>query len=731
MPSSLSCRSYFVRCRDANVDLCACLANRHLAFVEQLSQFEALSRCQSSTTLGRRAAVCFRASEHSWSHCFQFHSVFFWFFWINLSPGSKRSYVDWLVGNHPSLRPFADVLAAARDVFLRLRQVNVTVDALSNLATGTYMWPTSVAKPRKRGEVDRFFGPSQGQFVMMGRGFVRGVVEAMGGDDPAKRIFLYGPQGVGKSHILAAVALFCSVRRAKGDVGAPPVCYIPDMKEALADSKYLFKCLVQAFIDQPDVLVKIVDIGMNVDESFNLPALVGWSRARSGVVFIADQCNEVGNTQEPEDKALNKMVEGVGAENWLLFAASSNQTKVDVFTFGSTGGDKALKMLVGKFSYEEYCEFVRANFSVHAPFLVATPRPPRTPAGQEPALIDLIEEVTGFLPLQVYQLCLAVADGLQNRKQGYSMSGTVQESIQNLSANFTADALNKLNLGFFKAGIEIPKYAIRNASAYAPPLYVDLETKVEMMTKAVGSTTSFRNGLQGALGVDWRFFYPEGHDMVAVAVSELIRVAAVSAVVDFASKLDLEKQKKYFKSLSSAMGLNASVKGFVLEAVVNGCLSFCKWDDPTQPFNGFGFPGWPSQAGKVDYFGINGYVCKGDDFDATLLIPTVWRYPLVDSVIVYQHNNHCYVVGIQITTRTPVQHAHSIAFVTDPLSHLKFVPPGFWAGGGQPARFTVALLWIVHQEDVDTLPPVNVGVHQAAIPLQHFQTVCGVPIPSR
>ena len=254
-------------------------------------------------------------------------------------------YVDWLVGNHPSLRPFADVLAAARDVFLRLRQVNVTVDALSNLATGTYMWPTSVAKPRKRGEVDRFFGPSQEEFVMMGRRFVRSVVDAVGED---RRIFLYGPQGVGKSHVLAAVALFCSVRRAKGEVGAPPVCFIPDMKGALEHPVYMFQCLLQTFIDQPDVLGGLANV------HFDIPALVDWARLRSGILFIADQCNEVGNTQLPKDLALNEMVESVGPFNWLLFAASSNQTKVDVFYVGS-GGDKALKMMVEKFSYEEYC----------------------------------------------------------------------------------------------------------------------------------------------------------------------------------------------------------------------------------------------------------------------------------------------------------------------------------------------------------------------------------------
>ena len=246
--------------------------------------------------------------------------------------------------------------------------------------------------------MDRFFGPSQGQFVMMGRGFVRGVVEAMGGDDPAKRIFLYGPQGVGKSHILAAVALFCSVRRAKGDVGAPPVCYIPDMKEALSDDKYLFKCFIQAFIDQSDVLAEIVSIGVNANRSFNLPSLVGWARASTGVLFIADQCNEVGNTQLPKDVALNEMVEGVGADNWLLFAASSNQTKVDVFYVGS-GGDKALKMMVEKFSYEEYCVFVRSNFLEEAALLAPNVRP--VPVGQDPTLIDLVEEITGFLPLHV------------------------------------------------------------------------------------------------------------------------------------------------------------------------------------------------------------------------------------------------------------------------------------------------------------------------------------------
>ena len=198
-------------------------------------------------------------------------------------------------------------------------------------------------------------------------------------------------------------------------------------------------------------------------------------------------------------------------------------------------------------------------------------------------------------------------------------------------------------------------------------------------------------------------------------------------------KLAMDVRKTYLQALSPAMNVNPSVKGFIVETIINECLKVCDWS-PLFDALGKGFPRHPSFPSNVhDFksFGTAGYNQQGPGFEPLLLIPSVWRNPLVDAVIVYQHNNHCYVVGIQITTRTPVQHAHSLAFVTDPLSHLKFVPPGFWAGRGQPARFTVALLWIVHQEDVDTLPPVNVGVHQASVPLQHFQTVCGVPIPSR
>jgi len=619
------------------------------------------------------------------------------------------SYVDWLVGNHPSLRPFADVLAAARDVFLRLRQVNVTVDALSNLATGTYMWPTSVAKPRKRGEVDRFFGPSQEEFVMMGRRFVRSVVDAVGED---RRIFLYGPQGVGKSHVLAAVALFCSVRRAKGEVGAPPVCYIPDMKGALGNTKYLFKCLVQAFIDQPDVLVELFAV------VFDIPTLVKWAtEMKSGIIFIADQCNEVGNTQQAKDVALNDFVADVGDDNWLLFAASSNQTKVDVFYVGS-GGDKALKMMVEKFSYEEYCVFVRSNFAEEAALLAPNVRP--APVGQDPTLIDLVEEITGFLPLQVYQTCLAVRsrrlDGLTKNPVVPFDAGMVRQCLSVLSEQFSVDIANKINSDFFMDG----------KAEY-------LDTKVKIIALAAKCDQGFKNQIFLSKQLDWRYFYPEGSEMVAKPVSELARVAAISATVAASMKLTMDVRKTYLHALSAAMNVNPSVKGFIVETIINECLKVCDWS-PLFDALGGGFPRHPSFPSNVhDFksFGTAGYNRQGPGFEPLLLIPSVWRNPLVDAVIVYQHNNHCYVVGIQITTRTPVQHAHSLAFVTDPLGHLKFVPPGFWAGRGQPARFTVALLWIVHQENVDTLPPVNVGVHQASVPLQHFQTVCGVPIPSR
>jgi len=135
-------------------------------------------------------------------------------------------YITWLVEEHSQLLPYTAILEKAREVFLKLKNDTETANSFSQLMSKELLWPASI----KLANVQRlrFFGQGETTFTFLGRAFVREVA-----DSDCRRIFLYGPQGVGKSHILAAVALVLSVRFAKGEAGSLPVCYIPDMADAL------------------------------------------------------------------------------------------------------------------------------------------------------------------------------------------------------------------------------------------------------------------------------------------------------------------------------------------------------------------------------------------------------------------------------------------------------------------------------------------------------------------
>lgn len=172
---------------------------------------------------------------------------------------------------------------------------------------------------------------------------------------------------------------------------------------------------------------------------------MNWARQQFGTILFADQCNEVGFSQDPEDVALNGLVADVGMFNWLLFAASLDPDLVDVFSRGSSGGDQALKLLVPRFTFEEYCAFVRFNFPILAPNDSAPLQ--RLVSGEEPLLTHLVEEITGFVPLQVYKLCLAVPRD-QNPDEKI-----IRDCLSRFSASFAVEVFNKVEAGFFGAHV--------------------------------------------------------------------------------------------------------------------------------------------------------------------------------------------------------------------------------------------------------------------------------------
>jgi len=648
-------------------------------------------------------------------------------------------YLVWLTKKYPQLLQHQAILEKAREVFLKLKNVDETAESLSQLVSKELLWPTSAQLTESQSI--RFFGQSAATFTFLGRSFVRQVA-----DSTRRRIFLYGPQGVGKSHILAAVALVLSVKFAKGEAGSLPVCYIPDMGDALNEGIF-FSCFLQAFINQP---TELAAVGL-IDPS-DVPSLGRWTRNHGGITFIADQCNAIGKSLEPgkqqtrEDEALEKLIKGAGFGNRLIFAASSNQTKVDVFST-SMDQDPALKILIPPFTRDEYCSFLEGSFPQFVTQLTSNaslfdPTPPALPAAfaalvvpaapAAPAggnvvaarpLITWVEETTGFVPLEVYTFCQKLEQiRKRKREQGHD---------ENLSLREVSDSLNEFSTSITTRILEFLKGSFYGVVGQF------LANKISAMSLAASGVCGFRNTAPMPRDVDWRFYYPVGEAMVAVPVSVLANRTVIAALTEKAQDFTRDERKKLLKEISGSFNLrNPSVTGFIVEGIIIACLKTCGWGS----FNKFDFPSWPSNVKAAVNFDGDGHLLPGSDFDATLLIPNKWNFPLVDAVMVYQTKTkgngnvdviHCYVVGIQITIAKPTEHAHSYEFVTDAARHLQFVPESYWlprlrADPPHPPKFSVGLLWIVHERDLGNLPA---GDHQGAVGLEWFTGESGVPIP--
>ena len=113
------------------------------------------------------------------------------------------------------------------------------------------------------------------------------------------------------------MALVLSIRFAKGEAGSLPVCYIPDMADALNNSGYSFACLLQAFITQPTELASLAGI-----KPSDVPSLVKWTnQGGRSITFVADQCNAVGKPVAA-DATLEELTKGMSMNSRFIFAAS-------------------------------------------------------------------------------------------------------------------------------------------------------------------------------------------------------------------------------------------------------------------------------------------------------------------------------------------------------------------------------------------------------------------------
>ena len=201
---------------------------------------------------------------------------------------------------------------------------------------------------------------------------------------------------------------------------------------------------------------------------------------------------------------------------------------------------------------------------------------------------DLVEDITGFVPLQVYQLCLALekirvskpADGIGQGAQPLEEE-EVRDCLEEFSVSLTRDILLKLWDSFVM---------LRG---------VDLEVKVEAMSLAASGNFQFRGLRQYPREVDWRYYYPVGNSMVAKSISVLANRACIAATVEAARVLDMDKRKKILNEISGAFKFeNPSVTGFIMEGIIIACLKVCNWSH----FPHLGFPGWPAKSSNIFMF---------------------------------------------------------------------------------------------------------------------------------
>ena len=256
--------------------------------------------------------------------------------------------------------------------------------------------------------------------------------------------------------------------------------------------------------------------------------------------------------------------------------------------------------------------------------------------------------------------------------------------------------------------------------------------KVLNMSRAISCKYGFKEESSNAKFVDWRYYYPLGNNMIATPVSDLAHMTTVVFTVEAAKNIDLNERIEKLQELSSAFNRNPSVTGFVLKGIVNGCLKFSEW--PKDKFNVFvetrdgsakPLDGWPTRPKRVEYFEEK---FQFDGSQPTLLLPYSWRHPDVDYVIVYQAKisgeMHCFVVGIQITTKSPREHQKCLNFV-EKVKYKKFVPIEFQDVG----KHTAAILWIVPRAKMYDLPGGRPDTLQGVLELEYFESVCGVPVP--
>jgi len=204
-------------------------------------------------------------------------------------------------------------------IYSKILSLDLTPDDLSKPTTSKKIpWPSPLPSP-----CDRFATSSKDDvtnFQYMGRSMFKGVLKEITdswADKPYSRLYLYGPSGVGKSHLLATVVL-CLTRQGKR------VVYIPDCRDALKTPfHYIQTALLYAFHNDNDSCDTIA-AAMQVDDLIRFMN----GRPNESTYIIVDQVNalELDGGDDPaadQKRMVRRTVEGMGFSQKYIFSASA------------------------------------------------------------------------------------------------------------------------------------------------------------------------------------------------------------------------------------------------------------------------------------------------------------------------------------------------------------------------------------------------------------------------
>lgn len=170
---------------------------------------------------------------------------------------------------------------------------------------------------------------------MFGRAQVAKVYELLG---VHSRVCLYGLTGVGKSHLLAMLALCCLAENVR-DGSKPTVCFIPDLEGCVTNESGFYSALVQAFVCDPFALEELVRVWAELRTSVrnHFVGLTLFIKAHP-ILLMAGQhtaldavAHPSANKEMPERVAT--LVRGmVGLGSQVVFAASANQSIIHLLS---------------------------------------------------------------------------------------------------------------------------------------------------------------------------------------------------------------------------------------------------------------------------------------------------------------------------------------------------------------------------------------------------------------